>query len=66
MSRGSRYLMDFMGVAYHWLNGRVTTADIEDLRYGMMKIQLSAETNAADALCTRQGLSSFSTLTNER
>jgi hypothetical protein len=64
--RATRGLLDFVGSASSYLFGTAIEGEISELRESIRKIEAIAETAAADASRTRDGLAVFTKLQNER
>jgi uncharacterized protein YdiU (UPF0061 family) len=59
-------VLDFVGDVSSFLFGTATEADIDSLKKAIKKIETMAETAAADASRTRQGMASVARLQEER
>jgi hypothetical protein len=64
--RATRGLLDFIGSASSYFFGTATESEISELRDSIRKIEAMADTAAADASRTRDGLAEFTKLQNER
>lgn len=64
--RKSRGLFDVIGSASSYLFGTATEADTDAIKADITKIKAMAETAAADAVKTRDGMSTFTRLQNAR
>jgi len=65
-NRGTRGLVDAVGEAYKFLFGVSTEADTNALRQDMTAIKALIRASASDAERTRQGMASYTKLTNDR
>ena len=65
-TRTSRGLIDFVGKVQSYLFGTATEGDVEEMKKLIKDVETEAETAAADASRTREGLVSFTRIQEER
>ena len=65
-ARGPRGLLDFVGKAYKWLYGVATEGDISVMKRLIERGDTLAATAVADVMHIRDGMSTFTKLSNER